>query len=675
MKRIALSFRVSLALAAACLLFFSCTKHNAIREAMAYSPDSSLQLICRINDSLSDQVEYAISYHGQELITPSGFEVSFKNAGSIRSNLRIKGLRADTVNETWNRVWGKRKTVSNRYNQLVVELQETVKPKRRLNLHFRLYNDGVAFRYELPVQKGMDSIVLTNEKFAFSFPDNHTVWATYWNTFHLSQEVEFTKSRLSDIKPGNIIGTPFLVSTGNAWVALLEANVTNWTCSGLIADTGKPNTVVSRPSWLPDDTTVVVRTAEQRLSPWKVMMIGEQSGNLIESDILQNLNEPCALEDVSWIRPGVSSWDWWWCGSYAPDAGFKLGSNTETMKYFIDFAAGMGWQYQLVDWHWYGPPFKSDGSFNLDADITKMNPDIDIPELVAYAGERNIRLILWLLWPNVDKQMEEAFALYEKWGVAGVKIDFMDRNDQEMVDFYHRVAETAARHHLVVDFHGAFVPDGFSRTYPNLITREGVLGNEYNKWSNRITLEHCLTIPFTRMLAGEMDFTPGGFLNDRPDQFKVVGGDSPAPHVMGTRCFQLAMMVVYESAFQVFCESPYNVRNQPGSDFLKGIPTSWDETKVMEGMPGEYIVVARRSGDKWYLGGMSRDRRQIVIKADFLDDMEYSAITWSDAPDSDRNPRKLVSKEKKLNKDSEIIFEVMPGGGFVGIVKPEGKEM
>lgn len=339
------------------------------------------------------------------------------------------------------------------------------------------------------------------------------------------------------------------------------------------------------------------------------------------------------------------------------------------MKYFIDFAARMGWQYQLVDWQWYGPPFKEDGSFNLDADITKQIPDIDIPELVQYASEKNVKIILWLLWPNADKQMEEAFALYEKWGVAGVKIDFMDRNDQEMVNFYHRVAKTAAKHHLVVDFHGAYVPDGFSRTYPNLITREGVLGNEYNKWSNRITPLHCLTLPFTRMLAGEMDFTPGGFLNDQPDQFKVVGGDSPAPHVMGTRCFQLAMMVVYESAFQVFCESPYNVRNQPGSDFLKGIPTTWDETKVLEGMPGENIVVARRSGDTWYLGGMSLNKRKYNITPDFLSTGDYQAIMWSDAPDGDKNPRKLVRKEITVNSQTPISISVAPNGGFVAVLK------
>jgi alpha-glucosidase len=655
----------------ALMISITCTGGHKRKEFVVYSPDSSIQVICGINDSLSGEFQYSVRYNNTEIIRPSGLELDFKNGATLRGNLEMVKNQRSTVNETWERVWGKRKIVFNNYNQLVLELQEKVKPRRRINILFRLYDDGVALRYELPVQKGLDTIVMTDQKIAFSFVENHTVWATYWNTFHLSQEKEFIKSKLSDIKPGNIIGMPLLIRAGDIWTALLEANVTDWPCSGFIADPDHPNSILSRPSWLPEDTTVVLCTSTQRLSPWKVIVIGNHPGRLIESDILQNLNEPCALNDVAWIKPGVSAWDWWWCGSYAPDAGFRLGSNTRTMKYFIDFAAEMGWSYQLVDWQWYGPPFRTDGSFNLEADITKMNPEIDIPELVAYAASKNVRIILWLLWANVEKQMEEAFALYEKWGVAGVKIDFMDRNDQEMVNFYHRFAQAAARHHLVVDFHGAYLPDGFSRTYPNLITREGVLGNEYNKWSNRVTPEHCLTLPFTRMLAGEMDFTPGGFLNDMPDKFKVVGSDNPAPHVMGTRCFQLAMMVVYESAFQVFCESPYSVRNQAGYDFLKGIPSSWDETKVLEGMPGEYILIARKSGEIWYVGAMSRNKQHVKFNAEFLDYQDYQAIFWCDAADSDLNPRKLIRKDLSLRGKSEIEMDIASNGGFVAIFKPK----
>jgi alpha-glucosidase len=652
-------------------LIISCKRGSGAGEISVFSPDSSIQLRCGISDSLSDQFQYSVWFHNREIILPSGIEIDPAGQDAIRYNLKIINTQRKFVNEKWNRVWGKRKAVTNRYNMLVLELRETVKPKRLINIHFRVYNDGVALRYELPVQKEMDTLVLKNEKIGFRFAGDQTVWAAFWNSFHLSQEKEFIQSKLSDIKPGNIIGTPLLVKADDeAWVALLEANVTDWACSELITDPDHRNSLTSLLSPLPVDTTLAVRTVKQRFSPWKVMMIADHPGSLVESDLLQNLNEPCALDDVAWIRPGVSAWDWWWSGKYAPRAGFKPGSDTRTMKYYIDFAGEMGWQYQLVDWQWYGPPFREDGSFNTGADITKMNADIDIPELVRYAAGKNVKIIIWLLWANVDRQMEEAFTQYEKWGVAGVKIDFMDRNDQEMVNFYHRVAETAARHHLVVDFHGAYVPDGFSRTYPNLLTREGVMGNEYNKWSNRVTPEHCLTLPFTRMLAGEMDFTPGGFLNDQPGQFKIVGGDSPAPHVMGTRCFQLAMMVVFESAFEVFCESPDNVRNQPGSDFLKSIPSSWDETKVLQGMPGEYIVVARKSGDTWYIGGMSARTRLFSIKPDFLDSRKYHAVTWSDTPDSDQYPRKVKRQEISVDDQANLEFSVGTNGGFTAILKP-----
>jgi alpha-glucosidase len=654
-------------------VLLSCKQGTGKGEISLFSPDSAMLVRFEISAGQSSQVRYSVIFHHKEIILPSGIEIDPAGQEAIKNNLKITGTHIRSVDEKWKRVWGKRKTVTNRYNQLEVELQESEKPNRMINLYFRVYDDGIALRYELPVQKNMDSIVLSNEKIGFQFSGDHTIWATHWNTFHLSQENEFTESRISDIKPGNIIGTPLLVKAGDsAWVGLLEANVTDWACSGLIADPDHRNSLISRPSWLPGDTTLVVRTARQRVSPWKVLMIADNPAALVESDLLQNLNEPCALHDVSWIKPGVAAWDWWWSGRYAPRAGFKPGADNRTMKYFIDFAAEMGWQYQLVDWQWYGPPFKEDGSFNIDADITKMNPDIDIPELVRYAAEKNVKIIIWLLWANVDRQMEEAFAQYEKWGVAGVKIDFMDRNDQEMVNFYHRVAETASRHHLVVDFHGAYVPDGFSRTYPNLITREGLMGNEYNKWSSRVTPLHCLTLPFTRMLAGEMDFTPGGFLNDNPAQFKIVGSDNPAPHVMGTRCFQLAMMVVYESAFEVFCESPDNVRNQPGSDFLKSIPSSWDETKVLFGAPGKFILVARKSGDTWYLGGMSDSTRHFSFQPDFLDNGKYHAVTWCDAPERDKNPRKVIREELTVEKQTGMDFSVGANGGFTAILRPEG---
>jgi alpha-glucosidase len=366
-------------LLSAATLCLACNQAHQNWYAEVSSPDSSVLVKCFVSDTLEHQLQYSVWFKHKEIIRPSGLELDLQGMAPVGTGMKVLNTRTEAVNENWDRVWGKRKSVVNSYNQLVIELQETGKSKRRINFYIRAYEDGAAFRYELPVQPGLDTIVLNRDKFEFRFTGDHQVWASFWNTFHLSQEVEFTKSKLSDIKPGNIIGSPLLVNAGDVWLALLEANVTDWACSGFISETGIANAVVSLPSWLPEDTTVAVRTTSQRLSPWKVVMIADQPARFIESDLLQNLNEPCALDDVSWIRPGISAWDWWWCGSYAPDAGFKPGPDNRTMKYFIDFAAEMGWQYQLVDWQWYGPPFKEDGSFNMDADITKQIPDINIP--------------------------------------------------------------------------------------------------------------------------------------------------------------------------------------------------------------------------------------------------------------------------------------------------------
>jgi alpha-glucosidase len=403
-------------------------------------------------------------------------------------------------------------------------------------------------------------------------------------------------------------------------------------------------------------------------------MIGDSPGDFIESDILANLNQPNALEDVSWIKPGKSSWDWWWCNRYGPEVDFQLGSNTETMKHFIDLSAEMGWEYQLVDWTWYGPAFlptEEDGNNpHPTSDITTMEPAIDIPELVRYGAERGVKILLWLEWNHADRQMEEAFPLYEKWGVAGVKVDFMARDDQYVVNFYHRLVKLAAKHHLVVDFHGAYKPTGVSRTYPNLMTREGVMGNEYVKWSNRITPEHKVTIPFTRGMLGEMDFTPGAFVNVMPEKFRVET-EAPSPMTMGTRCNELAMMVVYESPLQVMCDAPYNYRKSPaGLDFLKIVPTTWDDTRVLNASVGDYITTARRSGDKWYIGSMTDEEgRTLSIPLDFLGEGSFEASIWKDASDADVYPTRLEKEVIPVDQDTFLEALMSPCGGHVVYIK------
>jgi alpha-glucosidase len=325
------------------------------------------------------------------------------------------------------------------------------------------------------------------------------------------------------------------VEAGPAWVAITEANLTDWAGMYFTGVAGAPHAVMTLLSPRPDEPGVAVVSRAPRFSPWRTLLIGEKPGDLIESNLVASLNEPSEIKDTSWIRPGISAWDRWWSGGYAPDFDGKVTMSTASLKYYVDFAAEMGWKYQLVDWTWYGYPFdpaKPLGAApNPKADVSKTIPELDLPELVRYAGSKGVKILLWLDWFSADKEMERVFPLYEKWGIAGVKVDFMQRDDQEVVNFYERLVKLAAKHHLMVDYHGAYKPTGMERTYPNLVTREGVMGNEHNKWSTRVTPTHNTTLPFTRMLCGPMDFTPLGFRNKTPKTFRIVGEEAPGRRV------------------------------------------------------------------------------------------------------------------------------------------------
>jgi alpha-glucosidase len=650
------------------VLFISSCAENEIDLS---SPSGNILLEFEVS---GEGLHYSVEYNGEDFIDDSPLGLVFNHVDPL-SGLAIVETSILEIDETWERVWGKSKTVRNHCNELTVMLREKEGHERKLNLVFRAYDDGVAFRYHIPEQENIKNFELAADLSQFVFTKDHTARATNWGTFHLSQEVEFNEVKISDLTQEDIMGTPLLVEAGeNAWAAILEANLTDWAGMCLAGGT-EPNAVQVKLSPYPDDENVAVKSTAPRYSPWRVVMVADNPGRFIESNLLHNLNEPCALGDVSWIEPGKCAWDWWWSDGYAPDMGRKLWADTEAEIYFVNFAAEMGWEYQLVDWNWYGPPFTSMETWepNPDVDITKHTDVCNVPEITEHAASKGVKTIVWLEWHHADNQMDEAFPLYEDWGIEGVKVDFMNRNDQEMVNFYHRLVKKAAEHHLVVDCHGAYMPTGIDRTYPNFLTREGVLGNEYTKWSDRITPDHCLTIPFTRMLGGHMDFTPGGFVHRTRETFKIDDQEGlPCPMVMGTRCYQLAMLVVYESALQVICDAPYNYRNSPaGLDFLKIVPTTWDETRVINGEVGDYITIARRSGDEWYIGCMTDwTPRELEIPLDFLGEGHYKATIWSDAPDADQHPEKLVLTEEKATGSLPIKASLAPGGGAVMHIVP-----
>lgn len=627
-----------------------CLQGRNTKTTTLRSPNGRIQL--RI--TTGRVLQYSVLFDGQSVITDAGLGLEFKDAvplGNTGEESVLRGELRKSVRSVWKPVWGKHSLVQDKYNEIRLDLREAVGARRLFEIVARAYDDGIAFRYALPKQSGLEAFTLTREHTEFRFQGDPTVWAADYGGFASSQEGTFQKRKMSTITPNATTALPLLIQAQDrVWAAITEADLQDW--AGMyLGSTTEPVqagsvALTTRLAPRPDGAGLVTSMAP-RSSPWRVIMLSDRPGAFIESDLIANLSEPCAIADPSWVKPGKCAWDHWWSGDVKMD--------TPTQKEYIQFASDMGFPYQLIDWQWYG-------AFNSpNADVTKINPNIDMPELLRFARERNVRLFVWLYWKDIDRKLEEAFALYEKWGLAGVKIDFMDRDDQEMVNWYHKVIRKAAEHHLMVDFHGAYKPTGTYRTWPNQITREGVLGEEYAKFSKLLTPDHDVTLPFTRMLAGPMDYTPGGFLNRSKGKWK----QTLPTEVMGTRGHELAKFVIFDSPLTVLCDHPRNYRGQAGLEFLRVVPTSWDETKVLEGMPGEYITMARRSGQAWYLGGMTNsESRTRTLKLDFLGKGSYVAHIYRDAPDADEIAEHLVEETKTVTAGTELELWSASGGGF-----------
>ncbi len=604
------------------------------------------------------KITYSVNFNEKPVITNSLIRFEFKQTSPIGDNMTVLKTDVREINETWKPVLKRKAEIVNNCREITLHLQEKEFPRRLVNLVFRVYDDGVAFRTEFVGPDNNHDYALTDEHVEFNFTADHTCWAANHGSYRSSQENEYFKRKISGISKEMVIGLPMTIKVADdCYAAITEADIENY--AGMYLKQGRSATafsVRSSLSPLPNqpDNGDKVHFKFPHKTPWRVIMLGKTPGQLVESEIVMNLNDPCAIADPSWIKPGMCAWDHWWSGEVKMD--------NETIKKYIDLASEMGWPYQLIDWQWYGP-------FNKpEADITKVAPQLDMPGILAYAKSKNVKCWVWIYYTDVNRtDWDKACALYESWGLAGVKIDFMDSDDQQMVNWYHRIVKTAAKHHLMVDFHGAYKPDGFRRTYPNLVTREGVLGNEYNKWSLRITPEHLTTLPFTRMLAGPMDFTPGGFLNRTPEKFK---NGTPA-EVLGTRAMQLAQFVIYDSPFTVACDHPDNYKGQDGAEFLKKVKTMWDDTRILNGQIGEYITSARRSGNEWFIGAMTNsETRTLEIKLDFLGAGKYQLVAFEDAPDAAINAEKVLRTTRTVSKGDVVKMRMAPGGGYAAWLEP-----
>ena len=613
-----------------------------------------------------EKLGYSVSFEGKNLVddSPLGFE--FKGEKSMTGNFALVNDPAvEAKTEAWKPVVkNKHSEVKVGWNEITLALKEKSGDRRRMDFIVRVYDDGVAFRYQLYGARKVGNRQLTRELTGFSLPENAIGWAAkYKRNYTSSQEAEFVPTRLGSLPADTVAGLPFLVEVDKQnYIAITEAHIDNF--PGFYigkSDGGKSGNqmLTTKLSPLPGEKEdgVKARFFEKQATPWRVIMVGRHPGEFIESELVYALNPPCTLDDTSWIKPGMCAWDHWWSG--------EVKMETDVIKEYIDFAAEQGWPYMMIDWQWYGPYNKA------EADITKPAPQLDMPGILEYARSKNVRCWLWLYCTDVNKNdsYKEAFALYEKWGIAGVKIDFMDRDDQDMVNWYHRILEEAAKHKLMVDFHGAYKPDGIGRTYPHLLTREGVLGGEYSKFSTRVTPEHNITLAFTRMLAGPMDYTPGGFLNVPLKGFKT---QTPTT-VPNTRCAELSKFVIYDSPLTVMCEHPRYASGQPGIDFLKLVPTVWDDTRFLGGYPGEYIAMAKRSGKQWFVAAMNNsEKREIEVGTSFLPDGDYELTYWADGKNADKEPTRLSKKTVRISSGKPLKVKMSTGGGYVAILTPMG---
>ena len=642
------------------------TETNAV---VVESPDGKIRIELSVPDARdkNSRLTYRVSYKGKPLIEPSGLGLDFAGSGPLGKNLRITKVSRDSHDETYRVVVGKSGTARDHYQAAVVALEEPNEPHRRIELALRAYNDGAAFRYRLPEQPALREFTITEEQSQFSLDGNSLAYALPLGKFTSSYEAYYETAPLKELKADYLFGMPLLLKhPSGAWMAITEANLDDYAGMYLVRLPKQPGVLVSRLSPWPGQTAVKVKASAPHHSPWRVVMIADDPGRLIESNLILNLSDPCAIADTSWIKPGKTTFPWW-NNFFVPDVDFKPDLNTATMKHYIDFCAEAGIEYHSLDGYqnraWYGGEIRP----KEKTDITSAVPEIDLPEVRRYAKEKKVGLRFWMHWKALQPQIDEALALYEQWGIEGIMVDFMDRDDQEMVNFYREMVEKAAKHHLTVVLHGSYKPAGLRRTYPNLFTYESVLNREYNKFKDGkgrgCTPEHEVMVPFTRMLAGPLDFHHGGFRHTTEAKFKT---HYTAPEVMGTRSRTLAMYVVYEDPLPMVADYPAAYRGQTGLEFLAQVPTTWDETRVLNGTVGDFITIARRHGNDWYVGSMTDSAaRELTIPLRFLPAGDFIAEIYADDPAAPESPAKVIHEKFLVSANDSVSAKLAPAGGHV----------
>lgn len=624
-----------------------------------YSPDKKIR-ICVIN---SDKVHYKVYYQDKILIDLSEIKLYVKN--HFYKNLRISNSKKRTNSSIIvSPIPEKRKEIPDIYNALIIRFKEP------FSLEFRAYNDGIAYRWFTHFK---DSIYIQDETSQYVFPDDPTLIYSevakreHADIFHTSFEEPYQEKKLGEIKNNSLIFSPLLISSDNKpQLVLTESDLEDY--AGMFLTSTNSTTLEGRFAAYPLEEkmtegefpqSIVTKRADYlaytkgtRGFPWRVMLIAPEDKDLPINDLVYRLASPSRIGDASWIQPGKGT-DEWIIGINLFNVPFKAGINTATYKYYIDFAKKFGFDRIMLDAGW------SDYK-----DLFKINPEINMDEIAGYAREKGIQLSLWTLASTFERQLIPALEQFKKWGVSFVMTDFMDRDDQKMLQFYFKTAEATAKAKIMIMYHGAFKPAGFSRTFPHAVTREGVLGSEYNIWSEKATPKHNVLIPFIRMTSGPMDYEPGILDNAQAKTFRPIGEKVMA---QGTRCHQLAMFAVYDSPIQIFSGNPSQGLLEPEFMYLLGsIPTVWDNTLIPDAQLGEYIISARKTGKDWFIAGMNNEnRRNLTLRLDFLEEGNYEATLCEDGINADRYASDYKITSKRLTKNDLVPIQMAIGGGFL----------
>jgi alpha-glucosidase len=643
---------ILLCLASACW----CTA-SAAREYEVASPDQELRLKVEIGQKIS----YSVIHKSRVLLEPSSISLNLGENRILGKNARVIEVKRRSVDEKIvPPVRIKSKVIPERFNEISIEFEGG------FGLIFRAYDEGVACRFVTSIEA---DITVVNEEVTFNFAQDHAIYFPQEESFQSHSEREYKVLKLSNISDAMMCSLPALVDmAGGPKVLITEADLEDYPGLYLYGKGNQslygkfPGYALAEEAKNDRDVPVtkradfIAKTQGRRTYPWRVLIVAEKDGDLIENQLVYLLGKPLQLDDTSWIKPGKVAWDWWNANNlYGVD--FKAGINTETYKYYVDFAAKYGLEYIILDEGWY-----------VLGDLTKVTEGMDMEELFRYAKSKNVGIIPWVIWKTLDDQLVEAMDQFERWGAKGLKVDFMQRDDQWMVNFYEKIAKETAKRHMLVDFHGSFKPTGLRRAYPNVITREGVRGLEHSKWSKDANPEHNVTIPFIRMAAGPMDYTPGAMVNAQEKDFQPIFN---RPMSMGTRCHQLAMYVVYESPLQMLADSPSNYLREPECmEFLAKVPTVWDETKVLDAKVADYVLVARKNGTQWYVGAMTDwTARELTVDFSFLEPGWHSIDVYKDGINADRWGNDYKHDTTKISASDKMKIKLAPGGGWAAVIR------